>query len=183
MHPKKTRAVAVWLCLLLAACGARSRTPATERPIDHLRERARKNPNDRQIWSELALAEHLEDGGDPEGARKALVRAQELGGRSLRLDYVAAEQYVLEGRPADAFEAFGRPGHVKVRWEVQVRPAGDGGSFLSIATRFTATDDDSRARLLDAWGIVGPLSRSLARRAARTVQARAEAAQQNEMAA
>jgi hypothetical protein len=82
-----------------------------------------------------------------------------------------------------AFEAFGSRGHVKVRWEVQVRAAADGGSFLSIATRFTATDDDSRARLLDAWGLVGPISRNLARRAARTVQARAEAAQQNEMAA
>jgi hypothetical protein len=82
-----------------------------------------------------------------------------------------------------AFEAFGSRGHVKVRWEVQVRAAGDGGSFLSIATRFTATDDDSRERLLDAWGLVGPLSQTIARRAARTVKARAEAANQNEMAA
>lgn len=70
-----------------------------------------------------------------------------------------------------------------MRWKVQVRAAGDGGSFLSSATRFTPTDDDSRARLLDAWGLVGPLSRSLARRAARTVKGRAEAAHQTEIAA
>jgi hypothetical protein len=67
----------------------------------------------------------------------------------------------LEGsRPPErlephAFEAFSSPGHVKVRWEILVEPAAEAGAFLSITTRVAATDDRSRARLLDAWGIVG----------------------------
>lgn len=70
-----------------------------------------------------------------------------------------------------AFEAFTSPGHVKVRWEIQVAPAGEDRAFLSIATRFAATDDRSRARLLDAWGLVGALNRTLVERAARSVKA------------
>jgi hypothetical protein len=43
--------------------------------------------------------------------------------------------------------------------------------FLSIATRFTATDAVSRSRLLDAWAGIGPLSGALVKGAARSVKA------------
>lgn len=117
MRAVHVRRLAASLALLLvAACGARSRTPASQRPIDALREHARQNPSDRDAWSQLAIGEHLEDGGDPEAAREALRRAQELGGRSLRLDFIAAEEHVLEGRPAAAFASYA---------EVLRRAAGD----------------------------------------------------------
>jgi hypothetical protein len=47
-------------------------------------------------------------------------------------------------------------------------------SWLSIKTRFSATDEDARVRLLDAWALVGPIASSLAERAARGVKADAE---------
>ncbi len=103
-----------WLVLSLilfgslgtVACGARTRSPAEETSIDVLRKKARKAPNDPAIWSELAIAEHLSDGGDPEAARESLAHARKLGADSLRLLYVEAEEHVLEGRPEQAFAAF-----------------------------------------------------------------------------
>jgi hypothetical protein len=81
-----------------------------------------------------------------------------------------------------AFEAFSSPGHIKVRWEVLVEPA-EAGAYLSIRTRVAATDDRSRARLLDAWGILGALSRTVAERAARSVRAYAEDVLADQLAA
>lgn len=103
-----------WLVLSLilfagasaAACGARTRSPAQETSIDVLRKKARKAPNDPKLWTELAIAEHLSDGGDPEAARESLAHAKKLGANTLRLLYVEAEEHVLEGRPAEAFTAF-----------------------------------------------------------------------------
>jgi hypothetical protein len=69
----------------------------------------------------------------------------------------------------DGFEGFGSPGHIKVRWSVDLTPS-ESGVFLSIATRFTATDPGSRARLLDAWAVIGPLSGALVEGAVRSVK-------------
>jgi hypothetical protein len=69
----------------------------------------------------------------------------------------------------DGFEGFGRPGHIKVRWSVNLKPS-ESRVFLSIATRFTATDARSRARLLDAWAVIGPLSAAFVEGAVRSVK-------------
>jgi hypothetical protein len=69
----------------------------------------------------------------------------------------------------DGFSGFRSPGHVKVRWSVDITPA-ESGAFLSIATRFTATDARSRARLLDGWSVVGPLSGAFVQGAARSIR-------------
>src|SRR4051812_23423951 len=98
--------VTALLMLGSVACGARSRTPGGETSVDVLRKRAHKAPNDPQIWSELAIAEHLGDGGDPEAARESLLHAKKLGGKSLELLYVEAEEHVLEGHPEQSFTAF-----------------------------------------------------------------------------
>ena len=71
---------------------------------------------------------------------------------------------------ADDFTSFARPGHIKVRWSVDLRRS-ESGVFLSIATHFTATDAGSRARLLDAWAVIGPLSDALVEGAARSIEA------------
>jgi hypothetical protein len=77
-------------------------------------------------------------------------------------------------RPPSDFDAFDSVGHLKVTWEFRVRPAAAGGAYLSVSRRFEATDEVSRARLLDAWGLVGALDDSLARRAVAVVKADAE---------
>jgi hypothetical protein len=69
----------------------------------------------------------------------------------------------------DGFEGFGSPGHIKVRWSVDLTPS-ESRVFLSIATRFTATDAGSRARLLDAWAVIGPLSDAFVHGAVRSVK-------------
>jgi hypothetical protein len=75
--------------------------------------------------------------------------------------------------PGD-FEGFETVGHVKTAWVFRVRPAAAGGSYLSVSRRFEATDEVSRARLLDAWGLVGAVGDTIARRAAAAVKADAE---------
>jgi hypothetical protein len=73
----------------------------------------------------------------------------------------------------EQFESFAGPGHVKVRWTVEVVASG-ASALLSIDTRFSTTDDQSAARLLDAWSVIGPLSHALRERAAHAVKDFAE---------
>jgi hypothetical protein len=69
-----------------------------------------------------------------------------------------------------------RNGHAPIDIDVDIRvePHGDDGSSLSIATRFSAADESARLSVLDAWALVGPVSATLAERAARSVKAYAE---------
>jgi hypothetical protein len=67
------------------------------------------------------------------------------------------------------------PGHVKVVWDVRILPNTAGGAVLSATTRFAATDDAARERLLDAWGTIGKAARQLVRQALRAVKSYAEA--------
>jgi hypothetical protein len=69
----------------------------------------------------------------------------------------------------DGFDGFGSPGHIKVRWSVDVTPS-ESGAFLSVATCFAATDAGSRARLLDAWAVIGPLSAAFVEGVVRSVK-------------
>lgn len=101
------RFLLVAVALLGTACGGRTPQPETaQRPIDVLRARAEAAPNDGALWTELALHEHLGDGGEPERAAKALERAEQLGVQPLRVQMVIAERHVLEGRPDAALEAY-----------------------------------------------------------------------------
>lgn len=72
------------------------------------------------------------------------------------------------------FGAFGSPGHLKVKWELRVKPSAAGGAYLSVSTRFEATDAPSRARLVEAWSLVGEVSGAFVRQAAAAVKADAE---------
>lgn len=130
---------------LSSACGARSRTPAGEASIDVLRKKARKAPNDPAIWTELAIAEHLGDGGDPEAARASLEHARKLGANSLRLLYVEAEEHVLEGRPAQAFEAFSELARRAVTEDDELAPV-LAEVALSSLMEMTDAVNDYRAR-------------------------------------
>jgi len=66
-------------------------------------------------------------------------------------------------------------GHVKVVWDVQVDAGGETGSVLATTTRFVASDDQARAHLLDAWGLIGTVSTALSKRALTRVKRLAEA--------
>jgi hypothetical protein len=75
--------------------------------------------------------------------------------------------------PSD-LQAFDTPGYVKVIWDVRVQASTSGGSYLSTTTRFAATDEVTRARLLAGWGVIGLLTKSLAQRTLAAVKAYAE---------
>jgi hypothetical protein len=66
------------------------------------------------------------------------------------------------------------PGYVKVTWTVQVVAGGETGTMLSTTIRFVATDPVSQDRLEAAWGIVGPASAALSKRALAMVKSYAE---------
>jgi hypothetical protein len=69
----------------------------------------------------------------------------------------------------------GTSGAIEVDVHIDATAGGERGTWLTIKTSFSATDEDARVRLLDAWALVGPLASSLADRAARTIKERAEA--------
>ena len=68
----------------------------------------------------------------------------------------------------------GTTGVIEVDVHIDATAGGEDGSWLTIRTSFSATDEDARVRLLDAWALIGPLASSLADRAARTIKERAE---------
>ena len=73
-----------------------------------------------------------------------------------------------------AWRRASRPGYVKVIWDLRVEPGPDSGTTLSMTTRFVSTDHSSRERLWAAWGVVGPVSAALSKRALAAVKRYAE---------
>ena len=67
------------------------------------------------------------------------------------------------------------PGAVDVRRTFAARPAGDGTTWLAVTTHVVASDSAAAAPVLDAWRVVEPTLAALARRAAHTIAAAAEA--------
>ena len=66
------------------------------------------------------------------------------------------------------------PGYVKVIWDVRVEPGPESGTTLSMTTRFVSTDHSSRESLRAAWGVLGPASAALSKRALAAVKRYAE---------
>src|SRR4051794_16158715 len=73
------------MSMLCVACGGARSARDAARPIDALRERASAAPDDKELWLELTVAEHLYDGGEPKRARDALAHAKKIGVSSMRL--------------------------------------------------------------------------------------------------
>jgi len=63
---------------------------------------------------------------------------------------------------------------IRAIWDVRVEGDGEGGTILSTTTRFVATDDVARERLLGAWGEIGRATRKLAKAALDAVKRYAE---------
>ncbi len=108
---------------------------------------------------------------DPDQLAPAATRAVQLAlGLIWRIDGASSGARAAPGE----FDAFRRSGHVKVRWTLHATSS-EPGSWLTIQTRFTPTDEAAADRLRDAWGVLGGLSRVLVERAAQSVRAYAEA--------
>src|SRR3954447_2624434 len=65
-------------------------------------------------------------------------------------------------------------GHIDVQVDMRIGSGGEGDSSLTIITRFSATDERTHARLLDAWPVLGRLTATLVKRAADAVKHHAE---------
>jgi len=90
--------------------------------------------------------------------------------RALGLDdRVTATAHGLRWRPDGP-----AGGHIELRVDVDVEPEDEDGAWLTIVTRFNASDAPTHERLLDAWPVLGPLAAKLVERAARTVQHHAD---------
>jgi hypothetical protein len=109
---------------------------------------------------------------DAKTTRRALLELDLAGPAFRALDALGLSERVTPRAGGSTW----RHGDVAIDVDVDIRvtPNADDSSWLSIATRFSATDEQARIRLLDAWALVGPLASSLAERAARTVKAHAE---------
>jgi hypothetical protein len=129
--------------------------------------------------------ERLELAGTVVQAIDALGLADRLALAPTRLESGKGEEHVygmagrLDGVPAervdpDNLRAFDRPGYVKVIWDVRVEAGGETGTILSTTTRFVSTDHSSRERLGAAWGVLGPVSATLSKRALAAVKRYAE---------
>ncbi len=154
---RKTGALA---CALLVACGGlQTRRAHDERAIDRLRGVAKANADDPALALELAIGEHLFDGGEPARARVALQHATALmrrapqtgamGTNDLELTFLRAEHAVLEGDPAGAFTEYlallqGAAGTTDSRGAYFAE-----ASLLSLADMNDAVDD-YRPRMHDA---------------------------------
>jgi hypothetical protein len=107
----------------------------------------------------------------PDELAPAATRAAQLAfGLIWRIDGASSGARAAPGE----FAAFRRPGHVKVHWTLHATSS-EPGSWLTIRTRFTPTDEAAAERLRDAWGVLGALARVLVERAARAVRDYAEA--------
>ncbi|MET0282966.1 MAG: DUF3857 domain-containing protein [Polyangiales bacterium] len=154
------RKTAIACALMISACGGlQTRAARDERPIDRLRGVAKAHDDDPGLALELAIGEHLFDGGEPVRARAALQHATELlrrqgkpgamGSNDLELTFLRAEHYVLEGDPAAAFSDYlallqGAAGSSDPRAAYFAEVA-----LLSLADMNDATDD-YRPRMHDA---------------------------------
>jgi hypothetical protein len=65
-------------------------------------------------------------------------------------------------------------GHIEIEAELRVGQDEEDGSTLTVIARFSASDERTHERLLEAWPVIGPLAASLVKRAARAIKHRAE---------
>jgi hypothetical protein len=97
---------------------------------------------------------------DPAATREATGAVALVESARKRLNLVAAS-------------LVGAAGRVGVDWNLRTRPSED-GAYLSVTLGFTASDDESREALLDAWGTIGPAAEQAAKRTLKAIKAYAE---------
>lgn len=108
-------------------------------------------------------------------ATSRVLQDVDLSGPALRaLHELGLGEHVTLRRGGITWRHGDAVGAIVVEVDIRVEPNGEDRTWLSINTRFSATDEPARIRLLDAWALVGPLASTMAQRAARTVKALAE---------
>jgi hypothetical protein len=73
-------------------------------------------------------------------------------------------------------------GRVRLAWSIATEAETDEASLLTLAIRVSASDGISRARLLEAWPVLGPIVELHARRILHSVEALAEEAEDDSFA-
>jgi hypothetical protein len=66
------------------------------------------------------------------------------------------------------------PGRVRIAWDISVTPETEEASLVSVALHATATDEPSRARLLESWPVIGTVAELHAQRVLHRIEALAE---------
>jgi hypothetical protein len=80
---------------------------------------------------------------------------------------------VTRTRGGLVWQTDGSAGRIDIQVGARIAPEAEDACSLTITTRFSATDEATHERLLDAWPVVGPLADTLVKRAARAVQSHA----------
>jgi hypothetical protein len=76
---------------------------------------------------------------------------------------------------------FDRSGYRRVRlaWSLQVEPETEDASLVTLAIRFSGSDDVASDRMLEAWPVLGPIVELHAKRILHAVEALAEEADED----
>lgn len=132
----------VGLLIANAACGgAQRRAERAKRPIDRARALAELEPKNPTRLIELAIGEHLYDGGEPERARRALAAAKPHAGDDLRLSFIDAEQSILEGEPPAALASYLKLLELTPRSEDALAPLIAEATLQAVGDMNDVTDD------------------------------------------
>ena len=70
-------------------------------------------------------------------------------------------------------------GRVRLAWSVAAEAETDDASLVTLGIRVSASDDNSRERLLEAWPVLGPIMELHAHRILRSVEAMAEESEED----
>ena len=68
------------------------------------------------------------------------------------------------------------PGRLRIAWDVSVTPETEEATLVSIGLHATASDDETRARLLESWPVIGSVAELHAQRVLHRIEALAEEA-------
>jgi hypothetical protein len=68
------------------------------------------------------------------------------------------------------------PGRLRIAWDVSVAPETEEATLVSIALHATASDEETRERLLESWPVIGSVAELHAQRVLHRIEALAEEA-------
>jgi len=66
------------------------------------------------------------------------------------------------------------PGRLRIAWDVTVRPETEDATLVSISLHATASDEATRARLLESWPVIGSVAELHAQRLLHRIEVLAE---------
>ena len=111
---------------------------------------------------------------DAHATQRALDELDLFGPAIRALRAVGLADQVTHGPAEISWRPDPRSGRIHVAFDVRVAPDDEDGTSLTLVSRCSASDQPTHERLLDAWPILGPLTATLVKRAARAAKHHAE---------